>query len=163
MSKAACSHQDTDDRPLLERTRDQPAARSVARHGHWPGLDRQARPLLELPPADDADRMMPELVTTPKDPRCQACSVTTTVGLSVALAYSLSYFWRYPVFILPKHVLAQHVTTVGGKPLDLQACLSRACCVACSLLRPSSRSWRMSGVSLTSGSRPPRVRPTITW
>ena len=51
---------------------------------------------------------------------------TTKIGVGVALAYSLSYFWRYPIFILPKEILNQHVATVFGTKLDLQACLSMA-------------------------------------
>ena len=56
----------------------------------------------------------------------QDVSTTTKVGVGTALAYALSYFWRYPIFILPGEQLQKHVGTVAGRPLDLQACFSMA-------------------------------------
>ena len=51
---------------------------------------------------------------------------TTAIALSSAASYALSYFWRYPVFMLPDHVLSSHVTTLFGRPLDLAGALSMA-------------------------------------
>jgi len=39
---------------------------------------------------------------------------TWRLGLLLALAYSLNYFWRYPIFMLPKgpgEILDKHVVT----------------------------------------------------
>ena len=44
-------------------------------------------------------------------------------SLSCAGSYMLTYFWRYPVFMLPPEIL--HRPVVNGR-LDLQACLSLA-------------------------------------
>eukprot|EP00656_Telonema_subtile_P009546 TRINITY_DN14497_c0_g1_i1.p1 TRINITY_DN14497_c0_g1~~TRINITY_DN14497_c0_g1_i1.p1 ORF type:complete len:472 (+),score=112.89 TRINITY_DN14497_c0_g1_i1:112-1527(+) len=48
------------------------------------------------------------------------------LGLALAGAYSLNYFWRYPIFMLPSEELHVHVVTLFGKTLDLQACFSMA-------------------------------------
>ncbi len=48
------------------------------------------------------------------------------VGLTASGAYALTYFWRYPIFLLPPAFLSTHVATLGGKPLDLQSCFSLA-------------------------------------
>ena len=53
-------------------------------------------------------------------------SATLKVGLATGFSYALSYFWRYPIFILPKEVLETPVLTVHGKSLDLQASFSMA-------------------------------------
>ena len=59
--------------------------------------------------------------STSRAARDDACA-TWTIAISCSLSYSLSYFWRYPVFVLPSSILGQHV--VGC--LDLQTCLSLA-------------------------------------
>ena len=47
---------------------------------------------------------------------------TWVIALSCSCSYALTYFWRYPVFVLPKSVLEQHIY---GR-LDLQMCFSLA-------------------------------------
>lgn len=47
---------------------------------------------------------------------------TWIIALSLSLSYSLTYFWRYPVFVLPATTLERRVL---GR-LDLQACFSLA-------------------------------------
>ena len=47
-------------------------------------------------------------------------------GVALALAYSATYFWRYPIFVLPLDTLEQTVFTVGGKDIDLQTSYSLA-------------------------------------
>ena len=42
------------------------------------------------------------------------------------MAYALSYFWRYPVFMLPSQILTQHVVTIFDVPLDLAGSMSMA-------------------------------------
>ena len=39
---------------------------------------------------------------------------TTAIALTSASAYALSYFWRYPVFMLPRRMLNMHVATLFG-------------------------------------------------
>ena len=51
---------------------------------------------------------------------------TWRLGLLLAFAYSLNYFWRYPIFMLPNGILDTHVVTLFGKELKLQACFSMA-------------------------------------
>ena len=51
---------------------------------------------------------------------------TTAIALTSASAYALSYFWRYPVFMLPRRMLNMHVATLFGVPLDLAGALSMA-------------------------------------
>ena len=60
------------------------------------------------------------------DTACSSPAVTLAVGVCSALSYSLTYFWRYPIFLLPKAFLEKPVVTLGGRSLDLQACLSLA-------------------------------------
>ena len=47
---------------------------------------------------------------------------TSVISLSCAGSYALSYFWRYPVFVLPAAILDQ---PVWGR-LDLHHCFSLA-------------------------------------
>ena len=47
---------------------------------------------------------------------------TWVISLSCSLSYALTYFWRYPVFVLPRETLE---TPIAGR-LDLQACFSLA-------------------------------------
>ena len=48
------------------------------------------------------------------------------LSVEVALGYSLAYFWRYPIFILPDDILRAPVVAVAGRRLDLRACFSLA-------------------------------------
>lgn len=57
---------------------------------------------------------------------------TYTIGLSCSFSYALTYFWRYPVFVLPADILQQPV--VGA--LDLQACFSLAFILGFGLAKP---------------------------
>ena len=62
-----------------------------------------------------------------EEPICSSCSwVTARLALTTALGYSLAYFWRYPIFLLPEEVLRTHVATVGARRIDLQAAFSLA-------------------------------------
>ena len=47
-------------------------------------------------------------------------------GVAAAVCYSLTYFWRYPIFVLPLDVLEQKVFTLFGKDVDLQVAFSLA-------------------------------------
>ena len=47
-------------------------------------------------------------------------------GMALAMSYSCTYFWRYPVFVLPLSTLEQTVFTIGGNDVDLQTCYSLA-------------------------------------
>ena len=51
---------------------------------------------------------------------------TWVIALSSSTAYCLSYFWRYPVFMLPDDVLDARVVTIFHKDLNLHACFSLA-------------------------------------
>ena len=64
------------------------------------------------------DRLLPSQPAPP----ARDASVAWAIALSCAASYSLTYFWRYPAFVLPQEVLSQRV--VGS--LDLQACMSLA-------------------------------------
>lgn len=46
--------------------------------------------------------------------------------MALALAYSATYFWRYPVFVLPLDTLEQTVFTIHGNDVDLQTSYSLA-------------------------------------
>ena len=54
--------------------------------------------------------------------RLSEATWTWIIALSCSASYALSYFWRYPIFVLPASILRQHV--VGN--FDLQACFSLA-------------------------------------
>jgi hypothetical protein len=47
-------------------------------------------------------------------------------GIAAAACYSLTYFWRYAIFVLPRDVLEQSVFSLGGAEVDLQAAFSLA-------------------------------------
>ena len=51
---------------------------------------------------------------------------TWLIALACSFSYALTYFWRYPIFILPADILGQPVVTIFSKKLDLQACFSLA-------------------------------------
>ena len=48
------------------------------------------------------------------------------LGIMCASCYSLTYFWRYPLFVLPEHILAVRIVTVWGRDLSFQQCCSMA-------------------------------------
>ena len=65
------------------------------------------------------------------------CDVTTwRIAFCASLAYALSYFWRYPIFILPETILHQRFATVGGTDLDLQAAFSLAFILGFGVAKP---------------------------
>ena len=45
-------------------------------------------------------------------------------GVAAASCYSLTYFWRFAIFVLPMNVLEQNVCTIFGSSVDLQAAFS---------------------------------------
>ena len=47
-------------------------------------------------------------------------------GIALAISYSATYFWRFPIFVLPLDTLEQTVFTLGGKDVDLQTSYSLA-------------------------------------
>lgn len=47
-------------------------------------------------------------------------------GVAAAACYSLTYFWRFAIFVLPMDVLEQNVCTLFGASVDLQAAFSLA-------------------------------------
>lgn len=49
---------------------------------------------------------------------------TLRLGVSLGLSYALTYFWRYPIFMLPDEMLNGHIVTLFGKPFNLQASFS---------------------------------------
>lgn len=56
---------------------------------------------------------------------CERFSQSTWyLGLTVALSYSLTYFWRYPLFVLPLSILQRPVATLFGRTLNLSQCCS---------------------------------------
>ncbi|KAL1530866.1 hypothetical protein AB1Y20_001760 [Prymnesium parvum] len=58
--------------------------------------------------------------------RWHAQRSTWVIALSSSAAYALSYFWRYPIFLLPQQDLSRRVATLFGRDLDLHACFSLA-------------------------------------
>jgi hypothetical protein len=48
----------------------------------------------------------------------------TRIGLAMAAGYAATYFWRYPIFMLPPDILDEHVVTIFDHTLDLQDCFS---------------------------------------
>jgi hypothetical protein len=42
------------------------------------------------------------------------------------LAYACTYFWRYPIFMMPDEILLVSVVTIAGKTLDVHALLGMA-------------------------------------
>ena len=46
---------------------------------------------------------------------------TLMIALTSSTAYSLSYFWRYPLFMLPDSIARTYVATLFGATFDLQA------------------------------------------
>ena len=56
--------------------------------------------------------------TTPPLPGCRASP--WYLGLLTASCYALTYFWRYPIFVLPAHTLATPVASVFGRELNFQ-------------------------------------------
>lgn len=59
-------------------------------------------------------------------------------GMALALAYSATYFWRFPIFVLPLDNLEQRVFTVGGKDVDLQTSYSLALTLGFGLAKVSA-------------------------
>jgi len=60
-----------------------------------------------------------------------AVETSTSAGATInalcnATAYALTYFWRYPVFMLPSKILDAEVATVFGTALDLRVSFSIA-------------------------------------
>eukprot|EP00588_Corethron_pennatum_P003838 CAMPEP_0194288154 /NCGR_PEP_ID=MMETSP0169-20130528/36230_1 /TAXON_ID=218684 /ORGANISM="Corethron pennatum, Strain L29A3" /LENGTH=513 /DNA_ID=CAMNT_0039035069 /DNA_START=80 /DNA_END=1621 /DNA_ORIENTATION=- len=51
---------------------------------------------------------------------------TAAIAVSNSVAYALSYFWRYPVFMLPSEIADRHAATLFDRDLDTQVCLSLA-------------------------------------
>ena len=65
------------------------------------------------------------------------CDVTTwRIAFCASLAYALSYFWRYPIFILPETILHERFATIGGTDLDLQAAFSLAFILGFGVAKP---------------------------
>lgn len=54
------------------------------------------------------------------------------------MAYSSTYFWRYPIFVLPLDTLEQTVFTIGGKDIDLQTSYSLALTLGMGLAKISA-------------------------
>ena len=76
-------------------------------------------------------------VSEPKALSNATCDRTTwRIALGASFSYSLSYFWRYPIFILPADILTQPVLVVGGRDLDLQACFSIAFIIGFGCAKP---------------------------
>ncbi|CAE7183174.1 unnamed protein product [Symbiodinium pilosum] len=57
-------------------------------------------------------------------PTSYAPGTTAWIATTASLCYAFSYFWRYPIFMLPKHILDTPTMTVFGKTLSLQECFS---------------------------------------
>ncbi|KAL3932858.1 MAG: hypothetical protein SGPRY_000531 [Prymnesium sp.] len=72
------------------------------------------------------------------------CMTTWVIAISSSLAYALSYFWRYPIFILPEEDLERHVLTLSGKDFDLQACFSLAFMFGFALAKAPASSFAAS-------------------
>lgn len=58
------------------------------------------------------------------------------VGLALAGSYSLTYFWRYPIFVLPLSTLHQPCATIGGTQLDVQQGYTLAMTLGFGLAKP---------------------------
>ena len=68
--------------------------------------------------ADDDHRDAIVSSTTSQPPGCRASP--WYLGLLTASCYALTYFWRYPIFVLPAHTLATPVVSVFGRELNFQ-------------------------------------------
>eukprot|EP00854_Cymbomonas_tetramitiformis_P005204 gene5204-6329_t len=54
----------------------------------------------------------------------QSSRSTTIIAFTTALSYSLTYFWRYPIFLLPDDILSKPVVTLFEKKVDLHSAIS---------------------------------------
>ena len=63
---------------------------------------------------DHADRMAP-LLADSSAPLQNSLVQNWVIAMSAATAYALSYFWRYPVFMLPAEILGVNVVTLWGR------------------------------------------------
>ena len=94
------------------------------------GEDADTRALVTLDAAAILDGPTPPATVS-------KCDVTTwRIAFCASLAYALSYFWRYPIFILPETILHQRFATIGGTDLDLQAAFSLAFILGFGVAKP---------------------------
>lgn len=71
--------------------------------------------------------LAPLLPSSPPSPTsCLSPTSIWRLGLTLGAGYALNYFWRYPIFLLPKTILDEHVLSIGRTPLSLHTCLSLA-------------------------------------
>lgn len=69
-------------------------------------------------------RPCPDHFLQPAQP--SEAAATFRIATSASLAYALTYFWRYPIFLLPQYIMGATVVTIAGRALDLHACFSFA-------------------------------------
>lgn len=62
--------------------------------------------------------------SVPVVPTSHAPGTTAWIAVTASLCYAFSYFWRYPIFMLPKEILNIPTVTAFGKTLSLQECIS---------------------------------------
>ena len=58
---------------------------------------------------------------------------TSVIALSMSLSYCLTYFWRYPIFVLPSNITLQ---PVFSERMNVQACMSLAFIMGFGLAKP---------------------------
>jgi hypothetical protein len=93
--------------------------------------------------AHDADSINVTLITPPERSAASERLWTWAIALSMSFSYCLTYFWRYPVFVLPSNITSQ---PVFSERLDLQACISLAFLLGFGLAKPFAASVASSAL-----------------
>mmetsp|Transcript_20500 Transcript_20500/g.34501 ORF Transcript_20500/g.34501 Transcript_20500/m.34501 type:complete len:496 (-) Transcript_20500:1467-2954(-) len=99
--------------------------------------DLQEAPLLAGQHNNNNDR--DDCVMTKKENGDYGASESVWLhGIALALSYSATYFWRFPIFVLPIDTLEQTVFTIGGQDIDLQTSYSLALTIGFGLAKMSA-------------------------
>lgn len=84
---------------------------------------------------DGSDGLPPSgTVQSPHRPEKEPSYLSTTIiALSMSISYCLTYFWRYPIFVLPTSILDQ---PVFNDCMTLHACMSLAFILGFGVAKP---------------------------
>ena len=86
---------------------------------------------------------------------------TWIIALSMSLSYCLTYFWRYPIFVLPANITQQ---PVFSERMDVQACFSLAFILGFGLAKPFAATlWPATCADPCSCAPPSIAKPTVWW
>lgn len=62
----------------------------------------------------------------PGDMSPDRTGTTAWISVTASVCYAMSYFWRYPIFMLPPHILDAQALEIFGRQLSLQECFNMA-------------------------------------